>query len=122
MKQSKLKIDQTGIKAWKNNNNHLYKEDVPTVYIGGHKQWRINNHLHRESGPAIEWADGRKDWYINGRRHRLDGPAVEWTNGLNKWYVNGKQCSQGHFPVKVIQFLLNCDEKIAKIILNLFKN
>jgi hypothetical protein len=58
----------------------------------------------------------------------LDGPAVEWNSrihgddGLKEWFVDGKQCSEQEFPIVVIMFLLNCDKKAAKLILENIRN
>ena len=100
MSNSKCEIDRFGTKRWQNNAGQY----------------------HREDGHAVEWPNGSKEWWINGNLHRLDGPAIECYNGTKSWYVNGIYSSENKFPSDVIQFLLRCNEKTAKLILELLND
>jgi hypothetical protein len=68
MSESKMEIDETGNKIWRNSKGEN----------------------HRTDGPAIERSNGDKSWWVGGKRHRTDGPAIEWSNGGKVWYVNGE--------------------------------
>jgi hypothetical protein len=123
MTQSKFTIDDYGSKQWRNDKGQFHREDGPAIeYKDGSKAWWINGYLHREDGPAYEGSDGYKEWCINGKSHRLDGPAVRRSDGRKAWWINGEQCSEQNFPIALIQFLLNCNEKTAQLILELFND
>jgi hypothetical protein len=111
--------DEYGIQYWRNEQGDLNRLDGPAlVYADGSAEWFLNGKRHRENGPAYESSNGYKAWYVNGKRHRLDGAAVEGLS-VKEWWVNGEQYSKNDFPIIVIKFLLNCDEKIAETILEL---
>jgi hypothetical protein len=86
----------------------------------GTKEWWVNGVRHREDGPAIEHADGSKEWWINGRYHRLDGPAFEHFTGRTIWFVDNVSYIKEYFPIAVVKFLFNCDDNVAKFILECF--
>jgi hypothetical protein len=146
MTQSKLTMDPVGTKVWRNEQGVIHRLDEYAVeYINGTKAWCLNGSYHRLDGPAIEAYDGSKEWWVNGLRHREDGPAVEWINGHKEWwlnnrlhrldgpavvhadgdslyYVDNKHYSRRNFPIGVIQFLLNCNEKTAQLILDVLND
>jgi hypothetical protein len=106
---------------YRNKQNEFHRLDGPAVeYTDGTKLWYVNGQFHRKDGPAIEFADGSVGWFLNGKYHRLDGPAVENVNGYKEWWIDGIRCSEKNYLVFVVMFLLNCDKKIAKMILNYF--
>ena len=77
--ESKLTIDQHGIKEWK----------LPS------------GDLHREDGPVVESFKGDKFWYLNNKRHRENGPAVECINGYKAWFLNGIEYTEQEYKHKM---------------------
>lgn len=65
--ESKLTIEQSGTKVWKNEFGRYLRVD----------------------GPAIEYTDGRFNWMKDGLLHRLDGPASKTIYGTLYYYMNG---------------------------------
>jgi hypothetical protein len=120
---SDLAIAVYTAKEWRNEQGKYHREDGPAVeYTDGTKMWYLNGKPHRLDGPAYETVSGDKVWYADGKLHRLDGPAVVYSDSDNLYYVDDKQYSKRNFPIGVIQFLLNCNEKTAKLILEAFND
>jgi hypothetical protein len=83
------------------------------------KYWyNKQNQFHREDGPAVKLPNGINQWWVNGKLHRLDGPAIEGPSDKGYW-INDKLVTEDGFPKAVVMFLLNCNEQVAKLILEL---
>jgi len=98
MNTTKMYIDETGTKKYRNSKGELHRLDGPAVeYPNGEKHWYKEGLWHRENSPAREWIDGSKEWWKEGKCYRIDGPAIELANGDKYWSILDKDLEEKEF-------------------------